>query len=307
LSGPAGTMLSGSDKINNAATMTWIVGGAGTDETFNGIINNENSNKSYKGVTSIVKEGLGYWRLTGANIYAGTTTVRGGKLIVNGQQTGTGKVTVLQDGTLAGFGKIPAAVDVQSGGFIEPGDSTIATLNTGALTMLSGSQMNMDINSTAKSSDKIVSTGAIALDGVLILKMTGTPVAGDEFTLLSGTAITGTISQIIPAKPGNGLAWSFANGVLKVINEVNGIENIENSQVTIYPNPVDSRAFISLDKVYDRIAVSIESLSGSVLYTRYFMGMNRLEVDLSTLAKGFYLVRVQGDDELISTSKVMKK
>ncbi len=47
LSGAAGTYLSGSDKQNNAATMTWIVGGARTNETFNGIINNECSNNKY--------------------------------------------------------------------------------------------------------------------------------------------------------------------------------------------------------------------------------------------------------------------
>ena len=307
LSGPGGTFLSCSDKKNNGATMTWIVGGAGTDETFNGIINNENSDKNYKGTTSIVKDGLGYWRLTGANIYKGTTTVKGGKLIVNGVHTEAGKVTVMQDGTLAGFGKIPGAVEVQSGGFIEPGDSTIATFNTGALTLLSGSQMNMDVNSISKSSDNVVSSGAIVLDGVLNLKITGTPVAGDEFTLLTGTGFTGTFSQIIPATPGNGLTWSFANGVLKVVSEANGIKNVENTHVKIYPNPVTDRAVISLDKVYDLISVSVETINGSRLYAQQFKGLSQITVDLSTLPKGFYMVRVKGDDELISTSKVMKE
>ncbi|MDD4972164.1 MAG: autotransporter-associated beta strand repeat-containing protein [Paludibacter sp.] len=307
LSGPNGTYLAGSDKINNAATMTWIVGGAGTDETFNGIINNENSNKSYKGVTSIVKDGLGYWRLTGANIYSGTTTVKGGKLIVNGIQTGTGKTTVMQDGTLAGFGKIPAIVEVQSGGFIEPGDSTIGTLTTGSLMLLSGSQLNMDINCTSKQSDKIASSASIAIDGVLKLKMTGTPVAGDQFTLLTGTAFTGSFSQILPAIPGQGLVWSFANGVLSVVADVNGLESVDKYNVKIYPNPVTDKAVISLDRAYDRVEVSIETVSGSTLFTQQYKRLSLLNVDLTTLPKGFYIVRVKGDNELISTSKVMKK
>ena len=307
LSGPSGTYLAGSDKINNSATMTWIVGGAGTNETFNGIINNENSNKSYKGVTSIVKDGLGYWRLTGANIYLGTTTVKGGKLIVNGLQTGTGKTTVMQDGTLAGFGKVPGTIEVQSGGIIEPGDSTLATLTTGSVALLTGSQVNMDINSTLKTSDKIASSGAVAVDGTLNLKITGTPVSGDQYTLFTGTAFTGMFSQIIPAVPGQGLIWSYNNGVLKVVSDVSGFDLLDKNNVRIYPNPVTDKAVISLDKAYDQVEVSIETVSGSMLSTQQFNGLSQLNIDLSALAKGFYIVRVKGDKELISTSKVMKK
>jgi len=313
LSGPGGTYLSGSDKQNNAATMTWIIGGAGTDETFNGTINNECSNRSYKGTVSIVKDGLGYWKLTGSNIYSGTTTVKGGMLIVNGAQTGTAKVTVMQDATLAGKGTLTAVTEVQTGGTIQPGDPTLITTNNlgtltvASLTLQPGSQVNMEINRPINVTDKIVATAAVNLGGTLNLAITGALKDGDQFTLFTGATFTGAFSEIIPATPGAGLVWNFTNGVLKVMSEVNGINTIENSKVKIFPNPVTEKAEITLDKTYDKVAVNVESMNGSTLSTYRFTRQNKVNVDLSALPKGFYMIRVETDKGLISASKVMKK
>jgi len=311
LSGPGGTYLSGSDKQNNAATMTWIVGGAGTDETFNGVINNECSNKSYKGVTTIVKDGKGYWKLTGANIYAGTTTVKNGMLIVNGVQTGTGKVTVMTGATLAGKGTIPGVTEVQSGGILQPGDPSVGTINVGTLTLgslnlLAGSQTKMEINRLLNIQDKIAATTSVVVNGTLNLTITGNPKAGDQYTLFTGASVSGNFSQIIPATPGEGLKWTFANGVLKV-DPVAGIESIENSKVKIYPNPVSDRTEISLDKVYNNIAVTVESANGTMLEILHFTGLSQMNLDLSALPKGFYLIRTQCDNDLNAVAKVIKK
>ncbi len=313
LSGPGGTYLSGADKQNNSATMTWIIGGAGTDETFSGTINNECSNRSYKGATSIVKEGSGYWKLAGANIYSGTTTVKDGMLIINGIQTGAGKVTVMQDATLAGKGTIPALTEIQSGGILQPGDPTLVptsnygTITLGSLALLSGSQTNMEINKSLGIVDKISTTGVVNVGGTLNLTITGTLNAGDQFTLFTGSSFSGSFNEIIPATPGTGLIWNFSNGILKVVSEANGIEKIESSPVKIYPNPVFDKTEILLDKTYENVDVTVESLSGSTLYTCQFSGQNKLKVDMSSLPKGFYLIKLKADNNLICTSKIMKE
>jgi len=313
LSGPGGTYLSGADKQNNAATMTWIVGGAGTDETFNGIINNECSNKSYKGITSIVKEGSGYWKLTGSNIYSGTTTVKDGMLIVDGSHTGTAKFTVNEGGILAGKGNIPSQIEVLSGGAIQPGDPTLVpgsdfgNFTVGSLTLSSGSQTNMEINKTYGVNDKIIVTGAVVFGGSLNLTITGTPQLDNQFTLFSATSFSGSFSEIIPATPGEGLKWDFSNGVLKVESDANGVKKTENSNLKIYPNPIIDKAEILLDRSYENISVSVESLSGSTLKTNVYSGQNKLKLNLSSLPKGFYLIKIKTDNKLIFTSKAIKK
>ena len=312
LSGPSGSWLSGADKQNNAATMTWIIGGAGTDETFSGVINNECSNKSYKGATTIVKEGKGYWKLTGANIYAGTTTVKGGMLIVNGAHTGTGKVTVMTDATLAGKGNLPSVTEVQSGGTISAGDPTVSaiitsigTLTTGALTLQSGSQTRLRIDKNNALNDKITSTGAIIFGGTLNLGISGTLQANDQFTLFTGTSYAGTFAKIIPETPGEGLMWLFANGVLKAVTAT-GIQDAKSSPIKIGTNPVKDNTTLYLDKTYQTLEWSVESLDGKQLMHKQASDQNQLELNLSSLPKGMYVVKVMGDKTLNVSTKVLK-
>lgn len=313
LSGPSGTWLSGADKQNNASSMTWIIGGAGTDETFSGVINNECSNNAYKGVTTIVKEGKGYWKLTGANIYLGTTTVKGGMLIVNGIQTGTGKVTVMTDATLTGKGKLPAVTEVQSGGTLSAGDPTVSAittsigaLTTGALTLQSGSQIRLRIDKTNALNDKVAAAGAVTFGGTLNLMISGTLQANDQFTLFTGTSYSGAFSKIVPETPGEGLMWLFANGVLKAVIAT-GISDVKSSLLKIGTNPVKDHTILYLDKSYQTLEWSVESLDGKQLLHKQLADQKQLELNLSSLPKGMYVVRVTGDKELNVSAKLLKE
>jgi len=314
LSGVAGTFLGSASKQTDGTAMTWIVGGAGTDETFNGIINNDCSASGHYGVTYIEKEGTGYWRLNGANAYKGTTIVRGGTLIVNGVQTGTGKVTVMTDATLTGKGTIPAVTEIQSGGFLAAGDPysttasiNIGTLTLGALTLQSGSQTNMEIDRTASQYDKVISTGAVTFGGILNLTIEGNVQTGDQFTLFTGTSYSGSFSKIVPETPGEGMLWNFSNGVLKVINSIEAVDRVEDSRVKIYPNPIVDNIEIKLDKSYSDVDVSIESMNGNKISKINASEKKSMILDLSTLPKGIYIIRIKGDDDLNVVKKVVKK
>ncbi|MBP3849434.1 MAG: autotransporter-associated beta strand repeat-containing protein [Prevotella sp.] len=197
LSGDKGTYLSGFD-VKNAGSGTWVVGTANTNETFNGVIDNR-SQSGKNGTTSIEKQGSGEWRLTGANVYSGTTYVTAGKLIVNGKHTGTGAITVRKGATLAGKGTLAAKTTVNVGGMLQIGD-TLATDK--GLTFSGGLQLN---------------TGAILKLNDAMAEAVWQ--AGDEIQAFTGT-VTGQFAEIQPATPGEGLMWDttdlYTNGVLKV-------------------------------------------------------------------------------------------
>ncbi|MBO9202485.1 MULTISPECIES: autotransporter-associated beta strand repeat-containing protein [Niastella] len=223
LSGNAGTWLScggtKSPTFGNGFT-TYVVGGMGTNETFNGIINNHlyGNAADGSGTTTIVKTGTGLWRLNGNNTYIGTTTIEGGKLIVNGANSGNGKVTVNDGATLAGKGSVTGVVEVA--GTLEPGDSSIATF-TGKdnLSLQSTAVVAIEINKSNSTWDKVAVTKDIKYDGTLRINFTGTPVSGDKYKLFNvAGAITGTITQFDPATPGPGLLWVFkpATGELAI-------------------------------------------------------------------------------------------
>ena len=198
LSGDVGTFLSGFDIKSKNGKGTWYIGGANTDEVFKGIINNL-SQRGQEGTTSIVKEGSGYWRLTGKNVYSGTTKVNAGKLIVNGQHTGAGAVTVASGATLAGKGTLAGTVTLN--GTLQIGD-TLATDKgltfSGGLIIGSGAVLKLNEKMEEK-----------------------TFYSGDIIQAFTGTVKSGTFASIYPATPGEGQTWDttelYTKGILKVV------------------------------------------------------------------------------------------
>ena len=234
LSGDAGTFLSGSSKQTAGHVMTWHVGNANTDETFAGIIDNcaSNTASKYDGTTNIIKEGNGMWRLTGNNIYKGYTTVKGGRLIVDGKNSGTGAVSVEEEALLGGCGSIAGAVTVKNGGSIRPGYDT---QEGKALTLGSSLQVDeggvVSIPITRSGCNTVSVKGNITLANGAILqindgKIDEAPYNATQFQVFDiKGSLTGTFTQIIPATPGAGQTWDtselYTNGILKVVGGEN--------------------------------------------------------------------------------------
>ena len=123
----------------------------------------------------INKTGTSPLVLTAANLYAGPTTVDAGFLYANnstGSATGTGPVTVKNNGTLAGNGFISGSVTVESGGTVSPGDGGkgILTFNSGGV-LHSGSILDLELG--GGTSDKlVVNAGAISTNPGVVVRLT---------------------------------------------------------------------------------------------------------------------------------------
>ncbi|WP_211209054.1 beta strand repeat-containing protein, partial [Saccharibacter floricola] len=83
------------------------------------------------GAGGLTQQGPGSLRLTGDNDYKGETWVKGGTLIVNGDQSAaTGDTKVTNSGILAGTGTLGGNGFIQAGGRLAPGDGEyIGSLN----------------------------------------------------------------------------------------------------------------------------------------------------------------------------------
>lgn len=233
LSGDAGTYLIGSSKKTKGFKCSWEVGGANTDETFKGIINNLplGLNSSYSGTVSIKKVGTGLWRLTGANSYSGTTQVAGGTLIVNGTHSGTGAVTVMSGATLKGMGKIAGKVTLFNGATVEGGDTLVngkGLVFSSTLTLSNGSTVNMPVSLTK--CNTITLNGAATIGETAVLNITVSedglaraPYADTEyqvFKLGTNGSITGQFASISDEVLTEGQSWDttdlYTKGILRV-------------------------------------------------------------------------------------------
>lgn len=247
LSGDAGTFLVGSSKNTKGFKCSWEVGGANSDETFRGVINDlpAGLNSAYSGTNTIKKVGTGIWRLTGANTYSGTTTVSAGTLIVNGTHSGTGTVSVMNGATLKGEGTITGKVLTYAGSVIEAGD----TIRYGkSLTLKGGASFNKGTKvviplyrtSSIYRQNNLKISGAltIAEGDTLELNMVNVNAVEDGGSfLIFGTmpsSITGKFDTIVPAQPAEGFAWDtstlYTDGKLRIVkagDDPTAVEKVE--------------------------------------------------------------------------------
>lgn len=163
-------------EVNHAASISSVIGGA----------------------NGLVKTGPATLTLGGANDYSGATTVNGGTLLVNGNQSAAaGAVTVASGATLGGSGQIGGAVTVD--GILSPGNSP-GVLSMPSLLLGGSSTTLMEITGLTRGGqyDGLDLTGSLTYGGTLSLNMS--QVFGDAttFNLFSGfTSKTGDFSSIV--------------------------------------------------------------------------------------------------------------
>jgi autotransporter-associated beta strand protein len=320
LSGVSGTYLCGCSKNTSSSKMTWIVGGANTNETFSGVIDNRCSASGYNGSTSIVKNGEGYWRLKGTNVYSGTTTVNEGKLIVDGTNSGTGAITVNDGGILAGTGSMAGKVTVLSNGILFAGDSLINSSTftlKGGLALKDTSIVQIPIYknaSSVKKANKIAITGTAALNGVLSIKMdsVSNPLAKDDyFDIFSFTnaTLSGVFTSITPSTPGSGLIWDtselYTSGRLYVREEgYVSLETTTLSTIRVYPTVTSGTLYVSVPSD-NQIEGSVFNGHGDFITTVSLTGSSVL--DVSAYSAGVYVLRLVDKDGATVIRKFVKK
>jgi fibronectin-binding autotransporter adhesin len=155
----AGSILG--DVLNNA-DLTFANPGV---QTFTGVISG--SGRVRKTTTT------GTQVLTAANTYAGVTTVLGGSLLINGDQSGATGLTTVSAGTLGGMGVIGGDVTVANGAALAPGGLTgpgTLTIN-GGLILGGTSSLNYEFGQPnvpgGSLNDLTKVGGALTLDGTI--------------------------------------------------------------------------------------------------------------------------------------------
>ena len=156
-----GYTVAGGALTNNTAAAVFRVGnGTGAGAAMTATIS-----APIIGMGGLNKTDLGTLVLSGTNTYAGTTTVTGGTLRINGDNSGaTGATTVLTGATLAGIGTLGGAVTVNNGGTLAGQGGQLLTL--GALTLNNASNLNVTVGAPSATGLFQVN-GALTLDGTL--------------------------------------------------------------------------------------------------------------------------------------------
>jgi fibronectin-binding autotransporter adhesin len=167
------TDLSG--RFSTAASQAYKINTNGNHVTFASGLNSAGG--------SLTKEGAGTLTLsdTGAYSYSGPTNVNEGTLVVNGNIS-TSTVTVADGATIGGSGTV-GALTIQSGGFVNPGNSP-GILNTGDYNQAGTLVAEITGLTAGTEHDQINVTGTVTLSGSLSVLATGGTYALDSMIFL---------------------------------------------------------------------------------------------------------------------------
>ena len=143
---------------------TLTLGGDNTSTTFSGII---------EGTGGLTMAGAGTFTLTGNSSFDGPTSVQTGSLILGttGSITTSSLTTVAAAATLGGSG---STGDVRVFGALRPGmPNAIGSLTTKALDLASGSNLLLDVSSTATApaNDRVIAHGDITISTSAFLEL----------------------------------------------------------------------------------------------------------------------------------------
>jgi autotransporter-associated beta strand protein len=305
-------------------------------------VGSTNLSGSYDGIITgsayISKIGTGMWTLSGANTYTGTTTVSAGTLVVSGTKSGTGTVSVeagsvlnvtgtlagnvtlnaasgtKAGGRLLGTGKLTNSLTVNAGAAISPADSAaIGTLTIGgSLLMTGGTYLAQVAGGVEATSDKLAITGSLTCSGILkVVKLNATPLyAGHVVQLFSAAAINGTFTSVqLPALTA-GLEWNttelYTTGKISV--QVSAAILNPQTKIGLLQNPTDGIFKVSLGAIADKLTVTVSDLQGRVVRTSVeSVTAGLLEVNLTQLPDGVYMMRLEAEDQSAQVLKLVKK
>ena len=166
------------------------VGARNSNTTYSGNIINVNGSK-----LQVEKVGTGTLIMSGNSTYSGNTIVKNGRLLINNNPS-TGTFTspvIVEEGIFGGTGRTSASVTVGTGAgtgaILEPGNSSVGSFITGALTLNSDANYTVDINPSDSTADKVTCTSLVLMNNPALTLTTtaGELQQGAAFTIIEAT------------------------------------------------------------------------------------------------------------------------
>ncbi|MCU1717247.1 autotransporter-associated beta strand repeat-containing protein [Pseudomonas sp. 5P_3.1_Bac2] len=146
--------LSGAGQVTVIAGSTFTVGAGNASSTFSGALS---------GLGALTKSGTGTLTLSGISGLSGNTTVSAGRLnIASSGSLASNLVTVANGATLGGSGTLTGGVTINSGGHLAV--TSGSTLNTGTLTLASGSNLDIGLGTPTIATPMLNVTGNVAIN-----------------------------------------------------------------------------------------------------------------------------------------------
>ncbi len=90
-------------------------------------------------------------------------------------------------------------------------------------------------------------------------------------------------------------------------NAALGINELDISQITIYPNPANKILILSSANIAGKLTIEIFNIEGKFLKSEALSFANQTTIDVSNLKSGVYLLKIESADGIVTTKKFVKE
>ncbi len=90
-------------------------------------------------------------------------------------------------------------------------------------------------------------------------------------------------------------------------NAALGINELDISQITIYPNPANNNLILSSANIAGKLTIEIFNIEGKFLKSEALSFANQTTIDVSNLKRGVYLLKIESADGIVTTKKFVKE
>lgn len=119
---------------------------------------------------------------------------------------------------------------------------------------------------------------------------------------ISGSGYKVKVKSSNPVRESN-----IYGGVEVLLNYVpTGIEKYKDFGVKVFPNPSNGKVNIEINKDYYKANITVLDLSGKIIISETLSNNNSKEIDLSSYAKGMYIIQLDVDNEKIVTKVIIE-
>ena len=143
------------------------------------------------------------------------------------------------------------------------------------------------------------------------VNMSGNP-AGGVFT---GTGVSGNTFDPAVAGVGNWtIVYSYtdtsgcenSDSVLVEVSDCNGIEKVEESSISVFPNPSSGQLTITFPAEDDYTLSFIDAL-GQIVQTTQILSQKTAQLNLNTFAPGVYMLKVENAEGFVLKRVVVER
>lgn len=87
---------------------------------------------------------------------------------------------------------------------------------------------------------------------------------------------------------------------------VTSVENLAANGLIVYPNPSDGHIMVNFDKQFKKAILSVYDITGKLLESKVLTQTKSAQVDLSSLSKGIYILKINIDGKEVNSKLIIE-